>query len=411
MGPIRDRGGLQQAKGAGVRWVRFGDFAWDEIEPTRTDPPTYRWGAIDEGSLINAVNNGLEVIGVVQFTPDWAQKYPGVYCGPIKRESLGAFAQFLQALVARYSVPPYNVGYWELGNEPDIDRSLVPARSGYGCWGEVNSEYYGGGYYGEMLKVAYPAIKAADPNAQVLNGGLLLDCDPRDPDACARGSHLDKPPKFLEGILRNGGGAYLDIVNFHAYARYIPELGILTDWGWPGSVTAIPEKAGFLREVLAQYGFGAKPLMNTEAALLCKESTNECLAAQAAYMPRAYADAIAEGLKAQSYFAMINENWWYTGLIRPDLTHKPAYNAFKTASSFLSQATYQGAATGYPLGIAGHAFRQPAGTRVDVVWSADGSARAVDLPAGAKAFDHSGNLISSSGAIQVGYEALYVQKP
>jgi hypothetical protein len=37
---------------------------------------------------------------------------------------------------------------------------------------------FGGEYYGNMLKIVYPAIKSADPQAQVLVGGLLLDCDP-----------------------------------------------------------------------------------------------------------------------------------------------------------------------------------------------------------------------------------------
>ncbi len=52
----------------------------------------------------------------------------------------------------------------------------------FGCWGDPNDKtYYGGEYYAEMLKRAYPAVKAANPQAIVLNGGLLLDCDPRYP--------------------------------------------------------------------------------------------------------------------------------------------------------------------------------------------------------------------------------------
>ena len=39
-----------------------------------------------------------------------------------------------------------------------------------------NDPYYGGGYYAEMLKIVYPQIKAADPEAQILIGGLLLFC-------------------------------------------------------------------------------------------------------------------------------------------------------------------------------------------------------------------------------------------
>ena len=88
----------------------------------------------------------------ILFTPAWAQKYPGVACGPISEDALDDFAEFMAALVSRYSQPPYNVRYWEIGNEPDIDRTLVDSQSIYGCWGEKDDPYYGGKYYGEMLK-------------------------------------------------------------------------------------------------------------------------------------------------------------------------------------------------------------------------------------------------------------------
>ena len=63
--------------------------------------------------------------------------------------------------VERYSAPPYNVIYWEVGNEPDIDPSLVDGDEIYGCWGDKTDAYYGGGYYAEVLKQVYPAVKKA----------------------------------------------------------------------------------------------------------------------------------------------------------------------------------------------------------------------------------------------------------
>jgi hypothetical protein len=412
MGPISNRGGLQQALQAGVYWVRFDTFAWDRIEPTRTSPPTYDWSSVDTGSLSNASKNGMEVIGLIQFAPDWAQMYPGAACGPIRQDSLAAFAEFLKELVARYSVPPYNVRYWELGNEPDIDHTLIGGRAVFGCWGDLNDPYYGGGYYAEMLKVAYPAIKAADPKAQVRNGGVLLDCDPRDPYACSGSAHGDKRARFLEGILANGGGPYFDILSFHAYSHYEGTQGQMTNRGWPGSVTAVPEKVGFLQEVLNKYGVGDKPLMNTEAALLCETATAECLETQAVYVPRAYADALMLELLGQQYFTMINEHWYYTGLLLPDFTPKPVYNAFKTASSFLKKAAYQGAVTSYPPGVEGYSFvRLDSPGHLDLIWSEDGSSRDLVLPARAKAYDRYGNLISSTGAIQLDHGPVYVTRP
>ena len=193
MSRVNNSSGLAQALEAGVHWVRRGTLHWDELEPERTEPPAYRWSKVDEASFVTATENGLEVVAVVNRAPDWALQVPGVRCGPIKPQSLEAFAQFLNAVVDRYSRPPYNVRYWEIGNEPDIDPSIIGGHSGYGCWGNVNGEYYGGGYFAEMLKVVYPAIKAAEPGAQVILGGLLLDCDPRHPEGCTDEGHGAKP--------------------------------------------------------------------------------------------------------------------------------------------------------------------------------------------------------------------------
>ena len=89
-------------------------------------------------------------------------------CGPIKPDALNAFGDFLFEAVSRYSLPPYNVTYWELGNEPDVDWNVANSAMPFGCWGDASDPYFGGGYYAEMLKVAYPQIKAANPEARVL---------------------------------------------------------------------------------------------------------------------------------------------------------------------------------------------------------------------------------------------------
>ncbi len=97
----------------------------------------------------------------------------------------GRFAAFLSEVVKRYSQPPYNVRYWEIGNEPDTP---IGPDSGFGCWGVNGDPYFGGGAYGNMLKAVYPAIKAANPQVQVLNGSLLLD-RPNTPPAQIPGRH------------------------------------------------------------------------------------------------------------------------------------------------------------------------------------------------------------------------------
>ena len=127
----------------------------------------------------------------------------------------------MHALVARYSVALYNIKYWELWNEPDIASSNFPGDNLFGCWGDPNDPYYGGGYYADMLREVYPQIKAADPQGQVLVGGLLLDCDPRLGAGCEKVKNNNQPSKFLEGILRKNGVPFFDGVSFHAYDYYL----------------------------------------------------------------------------------------------------------------------------------------------------------------------------------------------
>ncbi len=394
--------GLDLALQAGVHWLRLAAFPWDRIEPDRTDPPTYRWDVVDEASLRQAAEAGFQIIAIVQFTPDWAQKVPGTTCGPIREESLAAFGQFLQALVSRYGATPYNVRYWELGNEPDVDPGLVRPRSVFGCWGDQADEYYGGRYYAQMLKVAYPAIKSVDPQAQVLIGGLLLD---------RPSGGQDSSPRFLEGVLEAGGGDYFDMVSFHAYSYYGGTPGLMGNQKWPGSPTVMPAKVAFLREVLARYGYADKPLINTEAALLCRQASADCLEMQAAYLPRVYAEALALGLEGQVYYAWINENWNHVGLILPDLTPKPVYRAYQTAAFFLTAVRYQGRATGYPPEFEGYTFRRDDDSGfIDVLWSADGGAYGLPLPPGATAFDRYGVPIAGPDRVVVDFNPVYVTR-
>src|SRR5690606_5773900 len=128
----------------------------------------------------------------------------------------------------------------------------------YGCWGNDQDYYYGGGYYAKMFQVAYPAIKAVDPTVQVVIGGLLLDKDPNLPGL----EEADRRPgRFFEGILRNNGtnnGAYFfDIVAFHGYPVWGPNYGLSSDegsssWGHLGGI--VIGKVNFLRDVMTEIG-------------------------------------------------------------------------------------------------------------------------------------------------------------
>src|SRR5207247_1719484 len=148
-----------------------------------------------------------------------------------------------------------NIRYWEIWNEPDIDYHLVAADSLWGCWGDATDTFYGGSDYAQMLKAVHSPVKQASAESQVLVGGLLLDCDPRNPPP---GKDC-KPSMFLEGILKSGGGDFFDGVAFHAYDYYDkPMRGDYQHSGWRASAgtsgPVVGVKAEYIRELLYRYG-------------------------------------------------------------------------------------------------------------------------------------------------------------
>lgn len=393
---------IARAKDARVYWVRNFSFSWASIEPVRTATPTYDWTVVDEAGLIEAAANGLTVVATVKFTPNWAQKYPSVSCGPVAVDAIDEFAQFMGNLVARYSAPPYNVKYWEIGNEVDVDPDIVPPDNIYGCWGDQDDRYYGGGYYADMLRQVYPAIKAADSRATVVIGGLLLDCDPTNPPP----GKSCKPSRFLEGILLNQGGAYFDVVSFHAFAVYSGGQILEMSPSWSARGGVLLGKIDFLREVMASYNVD-KPLMITEASVFCPEGGVECdpvsngfLEAQADYITWLYLRSWAQNITGVIWYTLEDSGWRSSGLHLSGLP-KPAYYAYQFAAKKLDDASFVRPLSQYS-GLSGYEFRS-SGKRIWVLWSPSRSNTLFSLPAGVtNVFDKYGDTITPvSGQISV----------
>jgi len=366
---------LDLASQAGVNWVRRNGIEWQLVEVVEG---TRDWAVMAalESEMTTLSQNDIELVLIVRGVPDWAQTEDGNICGPIAQPKFVAFASFLSELVSRYSQPPYNVRYWEIGNEPDFPYSErdIP----FGCWGDASDPYYGGGYYGEMLKVVYPSIKAADPDAQVLVGGLLMDCDPNNPPP-------DKDctsTKFLEGILLAGAGSAFDGVSFHAYDYYNGTLGSYCNPNWQGSSTTtgpiLDLKASFLNSVLEQYGHSHKYLMNTENALLCNnyhcDDTFEMT--KAIYVAQSYAESLASKVSTAIWYSYTG-SWQATNLVEGSNNPKRAYYAFQAASQILRDTKFT-----QKIQIEGLTVYEfyGRGDRKWILWSTDGQPQHVLLP-------------------------------
>ena len=284
---------------AGAHWVRRNALLWSDVEPQEGDR---NWAVVAglEKELRDASSKGLKTILVIRSAPPWAQKVAGVACGPYREDKLAAFGRFMRDVAARYADPRYTVTHFELGNEPDIDHRLVPPDNIFGCWGDESDPYYGGGYYAKALQAAYTQIKIGNPKAQVLMGGLLLDCNP---ETSTRNAPC-KTGLFLEGILNAGGGEHFDIVSVHAYDFWTGGIGNYANQKWrTSSATTGPSiivKTKYIRRLLNRYGH-SKPIMNTESAVLCwdcKTLSEAYTQTRAYYAARSFAAAKADALAA-----------------------------------------------------------------------------------------------------------------
>ena len=350
----------------------------------------------------------VRVVGIIGGTPGWAA-YPGVTCnGKVRAEKFAALAKFAADVVKRYSAPPYNVLYWELWNEPDVVGLL-------GCWGDgSDSQYYGGSYYGQMLKVVYPAMKAANPSVNVLVGGLLLDCDPVNPPSVCTPAKISSS-RFFEGILKSGAGNSFDGVSFHAYDYYGGSLGAYHNPNWNSTGPVELKKAAYLRSLLNQYGVGGKFLINTEVGLLWANPTPtvDFETTKAYYIPQAYTAAIADGYVANIWYSMLGDR--NSGLVNPDLSLRPAFRSFEMASRWLTSINYSAVVSQYP-NVKGYEFRRTSsGNRVWVLWSTNGLDSQITLPVAPLlisrvAVDGSEEVVVPSGqSLTVGRAPVYVE--
>jgi len=394
---IHDIDEVELVQQAGVSWARVNGLLWGEVEPVEGVRSWEVMVGLDEKlAAISAA--GIRTILVVRDTPVWAQEVAGMDCGPITPEKLQAFATFVQDAVARYSKPPYNVHYWELWNEPDVDPLWVPADSPFGCWGDINDhQYFGGEYYAEMLRSVYLQIKGADPQAVVLVGGLLLDCDPVIPPETAPGSGSFRdctPSRFLEGVLENGGGDYFDGVSFHAYDYYLGGIGRFgnRNWhsAWNTTGPVLIAKIHYLRGLLIAYGFGSKLLINSENGLLCGQdgSEPECqgepfLNTKASYLVQSYAAARSEGITANIWFDL--HGWRGSGLVDAGREPNLAYEALRFQCLLLERTAFWGnLPPGIHAGIDGYIFYR-SGSWIWVMWTISEAEQIVYFPRPANA--------------------------
>lgn len=310
---------------SGASWLRVA-FSWYLIEPENVDPSAYNWASADLfTSAARADSGGLTMIVTIGGNPEWASDYRN---GPLDPEDLSSYVEFVEAVVERYDGDGIDdapgspiVNHWEIYNEPDRGSLGYDFR-----WGNYAGEY------AQLLAAVYPAVKNANPQAQVLLGGMAYDWFED------QGGYFVRT--FLDDLLSAGGGDYFDIINFHVYPVFWMNW---TNQESPGLL----EKASFIKDKMAGYGYPDKPIIASEAGWHSNDhsqfpSTPEI---QARYVAELFTQSLAAELKTMIWWMLhdpVGNHAYENGLLTNDSPPqaKLAFYAYQNAVSQLGSASF-----------------------------------------------------------------------
>jgi polysaccharide biosynthesis protein PslG len=293
---------LDKIAAAGLTWVRI-DMGWSSFQE-RCGTCSGGWYLDRANLLVDAARaRGLKVLVTIWRTPGWANDQAGELAPPA---AAGDFGRFMSWLASRFRG---RVSAYELWNEPD------------------SKDFFTGtvGQYAALVRAAYPAVKAADPEAQVVLGGPV-----------------NNDTGWLRSVYRSGVGGFFDVLATHPYmapADLPPET---PDRG--GDNVHLLTHVAAVHRLMAANGDGDKPIWFTELGWSSHANTGGeadwrrgvSLEQQADYTVRAI-ELVRTRFPFVTNMIIYNERDRATGdahldnygILRRDLSEKPVYAALR----------------------------------------------------------------------------------
>ncbi|HEX8743159.1 MAG TPA: glycosyl hydrolase [Thermoleophilaceae bacterium] len=275
---IRDAENARMAR-SGVETKRLA-FEWLRAQKRKGAPFDH---SKTDRAVRHAAAHGIDVLPVVILAPRWARQYKNVAHSP--PTSFADYTRYLRALIARYGengsfwlenplLPKRPIRQWQIWNEPHLQYQ----------WSIPTGMDYAPGY-GKLLRASYKAIKAEDPGATVVLGGIS-----------------NESWKYLDHMYERGGikGAF-DVAALHPYTSK------------PEGIVTLTKR---FRIVMRRHGDGGKPLWITELGLPASKgrikSDNKLQttdAGMASFLWRAYKLLVKN---QSSSLASVQRVYWYT---------------------------------------------------------------------------------------------------
>ena len=224
---------------AGFGWLKQ-QVRWSDVERTKGQPDWSELDKIVDFSLKAPTNVMFSVVS----SPTWSRAAGGVDGPP---DNLADFAVFMSQLATRYKG---QVRAYEIWNEQNFSRE----------WGggQINA-----GAYVELLKVAYEAVKAADPNAIVVSGALT-PTGFTDPNVAIDDVlYMEQMYQYKDGMIKQ----YADVIGAHAGGYNNPpeaDPNTASTEQFRGHPSFYFRRVEQLRSVMEKYGDGGKRMWLTE---------------------------------------------------------------------------------------------------------------------------------------------------
>jgi polysaccharide biosynthesis protein PslG len=301
---------LDGTRAAHAGWIRI-DVNWNVIQ--YAGPTSYDWTRFD--NVVQAVaSRGMRVLAGILYTPPWARpagtssRYP-----PSNPED---YASFVRAVVRRYA--PMGVHAYEIWNEPNIANFWAsgpdPAR------------------YAQLLRLAYPAAKSADPSATVVSAGLSPYGSYPQHDA----EHMN-PLRFLQQMYANDARGSFDALGWHPSNYPHDGLGFARWSAW----SQLSQTSPSARSIMKAHGDGAKRIWLTEFSYPTGGmSSTVSEAAQARFVLDTYAALKRRRWAGPAFFYSYRDEGTNNrdieqtfGVVHYDYSPKPSYRAYQRAAA------------------------------------------------------------------------------
>lgn len=351
-------------RGLGATFDRV-EVRWDEVEPS---PDEFQFDRLDR-LIASAERWHLSVLAVVDGTPSWVvDRRERIGAGPPKaldRPALlptgkpnpeNPWSYFLWTVATRYG---NRISAWEIWNEPNFRDFWRGSPQDYAL----------------LFQVARATLHQANPRATVMIGGMVQD----------DGSFLRTVIQQICPIAPCPTSPF-DAVAWHVYGNPVDVLRV----------------AELTRSILAPYHVQA-PIWITEANVAVDDPQARrpliigpdavSLEQQAAFVLQLYALARAANVhNVAIYRGQDVDEGRHWGLLRANLTARPALFAYRTAAEWISHTEF--VKLSHPVPQATRVELRRPGENVSVIWTDSTTPLQIVVPTTAT----TGTLVQFTGA-------------